>query len=108
MALVTFNDSTILDSYVIDEMAKVLYQLSDEKQKTQIVLNFSRVKSLSSSALGVLVNLRKRLSAKNGSLALCGIAPEIRKIFSITQLEKDFSFFDNEKIAMKAFNIRLD
>ena len=108
VALVTFNESTILDSYVIDEMARTLYQLPDEKRIMRIVLNFARVKSLSSSALGVLVNLNKKLSAMKGSLALCGIAPEIRKIFAITQLEKDFTFFDTDKAAMRTFNIKLD
>lgn len=108
VVLVTFNESTILDSFVIDEMARVLYQLPDEKKKSRIVLNFSNVRSLSSSALGVLVNLNKKVAAIKGSLALCGIAAEIRKIFVITQLEKDFTFYDSEQSAMRAFNVRLD
>jgi anti-anti-sigma factor len=37
-----------------------------------------------------------------GQMILCSLKPEIRKVFKITGLEKQFKFCDNEKEALAA------
>jgi anti-sigma B factor antagonist len=107
VTLVTMTDSSILDSTIIEQIAKDLYRLPDQQNKQKIVLDFSRVKSLSSSALGVLINLNKKVQAIKGRLAICGISSDIRRIFAITQLEKDFNFYPDDSAALKAFDIKV-
>ena len=107
VALVTFTDSAILDSTVIEQIAKDLYRLPDQMHKQKVILDFSRVKSLSSGAIGVLINLKKKLSDIKGSLALCGVPPEVRRLFDITRLEKEFSFYPDDSAALKAFDVHV-
>ncbi len=107
VTVVTFTDSSILDSAAIDQLGKDLYALPDAQNKQKLILDFTRVKTLSSRALGLLINLKKKMLAIKGDLALCGMNGEIKKMFSITGLEKEFSFYADDAAALKAFNVHL-
>jgi len=60
-----------------------------------------------SPGLGSLINLKNKLAAIKGELALCGIRPEIRKLFSLTGLEKDFRFHPDDAAALAVWNVRV-
>ncbi|HET7715713.1 MAG TPA: STAS domain-containing protein [Bauldia sp.] len=55
-----------------------------EKGETRIVLDFSNLDYISSSGLRLVLMLGKRLSLKEGKLALCGLKPHIREVFEIS------------------------
>jgi anti-anti-sigma regulatory factor len=40
-------------------------------------------------------------------VVLCGLKPELKKIFSITSLDKIFKFFPNDVGALASFGVRL-
>jgi anti-anti-sigma factor len=107
VTVVTFIDSSILEAVVIDQIAKDLFHLVDHQNKQKIILDFSKVRSMSSQGLGLLLTLNKKLAAIKGGLALCGIRPEIKKIFTITGLEKDFSFYPDDKSALSAWKVNV-
>src|SRR4026207_1340983 len=56
----------------------------------QIVLGLSAATFLDSMALGVILAAKKRLTAQQGRLELVVPAPEIRRIFEITMLDRGF------------------
>lgn len=107
VAVVTFTDSKILDASAIDQIAKDLYHLVDDLAKQKVLLDFAKVTSMSSQGLGMLVNLNKKLAAIKGGLAMCGMRPEIKKLFSITGLEKDFKFYADDKAALSAWKVKV-
>ena len=88
--IVTFNDEQILEEEHIRELGDSIMRLVDDPKNQNIILDFSNVRFMSSSFLGLLVKIHKRICERNGHLKLCNIAKNIYKIFEITQLNKIF------------------
>ncbi len=108
VTVVTFTESSILDSAVIEQLGRDLYQLTDDQQKPKLVLNFSNVKLLSSHALGVLLTVHKKAKATKGAIALCGLRSDLMKVFTITSLDKVFKFYKDDAAALASFGVKVD
>jgi len=105
VTVVNFAAPTMLDASLIDRMGGELYKLVDDLDKRKIVLDFGEVRFLSSSALGMLLNLRKKASSAKGQVVICSLRDDLLKVFKITRLDKLFDFFDTEEKALNAFGI---
>ena len=105
VTIVNFNDASILDTAQVEQIGEELYDLVDQRDRRKIVLDFSNVRLLSSSALGVLVTLRKKADQIKGQIVLCGMREEIRKVFKITRLDRMFTFCDGEGEALATFGV---
>lgn len=103
--VVTFQDSSILEMRIIDQIGQDLYELVDKQNKQKIILDFTNVKFLASHTLGVLLNLNKKAKAINGQMVICCIRKELMKLFTITNLDKVFKFFPTDKEALQHFNV---
>ena len=107
VTVVTFTESSIIDVQQIEQMRKDLYDMVDKQYKRRMILDMSKVKHLSSSALGVLLPLREKIKKLKGDLYLVGVTPDIRKIFKVTRLDKHFKFSDSEAAALTKMNVSL-
>ena len=103
---VTFRDTSILDGAVVEAIGKELYELVDSQALRKLTLDFTAVRFLSSSMLGVLIQLHKKSQAIKGRLVICGLKPELKKVFKIMRLEKVLQFADDEAEAMRLLNAR--
>jgi len=103
--VVNFTDASILDTAQVDQIGDELYELVDEKCIRKIILDFSKVKFLSSSTLGVLITMKKKAVAIKGRVLICSMADDLKKIFKITKLDKMFEFFPNEEKALAEFGV---
>lgn len=99
---VKFDVPTVIDALLIQTIASDLYALVDEQAQRRLVLDFSKVKLLSSQMLGVLINLQKKSAAIKGRLVLCGVRPELMKVFTIMKLEKVLTIVEDEGQAFAA------
>ncbi len=106
VVVVNFGGASILDAQTIETIGRQLYELVDKQAQRKIVLDFSQVKSLSSSLLGVLVSLRNKAKAIKGQVAITGLRPELRKPFKITRMDKFFRFFEDEDSALNSFGVK--
>jgi anti-anti-sigma factor len=102
VAVVTFNDSKIIDEQEIQEFGQELYDLVEREGRKKIVLNFGNVEFLSSAALGKLIGFDKRVKQHHAELMLSNIRPEIYEVFAITKLTKLFDIKDDEADALAA------
>ena len=105
VTVVNLNDCSILDAQQVEELGGELNHLVDDRACRKIVIDFTKVKFLSSSALGVLIRLQKKSQEIKGSIALCGLRKELMQIFKITSLDKLFTFYDTEEQALTAFGV---
>ncbi len=103
--VVNFQDASILDTAQVEAIGDDLYDLVDNRGRKKIVLDFTKVQFLSSSALGVLITLRKKAAAIKGEIVICGIRKELMKVFEITNLTKMFTFAPNEEQALAHFGV---
>jgi anti-anti-sigma factor len=73
-----------------DKLAKSLRQelltAITANPSRKVVLDFQRVKSLSSEIFRPLVTLRHKLEESKGKLVICSLSPEVTRAFSATRL----------------------
>jgi anti-sigma B factor antagonist len=86
----------------IMQIGQQLQALAARDAVPKLVLDFSNVGHMSSSALGVLITLHKRVREKNGQLMLCNIQPAIFEIFVITRLNEIFRIYPSREEALAA------
>jgi anti-sigma B factor antagonist len=67
----------------------------------EIVLDLSDATFLDSMALGVILAAKKRVTAQHGRLELVVPAPEIRRIFEITMLDRVFDLHESQEEATR-------
>jgi anti-sigma B factor antagonist len=65
----------------------------------RLELDFGNVTYLNSSALGLLLRLRKALQARGGRLTLCHLAPQVYGVFEVTKLHTLFDIRQSERAA---------
>ena len=61
-----------------------------EKEKRDMVLDFSKVTFMDSTGLGVLISIQKTLNDDGHKLKIVNVDPKIKKIFVITELDEVF------------------
>ncbi len=103
--VVVFNEPMVLDVLHVQQIGDELYKLVDARACRKLVLDLSKVQMLSSAALGVLINLKKKSDAIKGQVVLCGIRKEPMKVFTITHLNKVFEIKSNEQEALAVFGV---
>lgn len=102
---VRFQDASILDAELIHGIANELDQLIESENSKKVLLDFTEVTFFSSSALGVLVTLSKKMAQRDGELVICALAAELVKVFKITNLDKLFKFADDEDQALQMLGV---
>ena len=90
VTIVTFEEQNILEDQQIRKLERALLPVIRDNQNKRLVLNFVKVKFMSSAFLGLLVKVHKRVIEAGGSLQLFNLDPKIQKVFEITQLVKVF------------------
>ena len=103
ITVVELLDEEILEEQTIDHIAESLFAVVEENPGAKLLLNFTRVKHLSSSALGTLIRLNKRISESNGQLKLCQLKKSLYEIFVITKLNRLFEIYEAKEKALRSF-----
>lgn len=96
VTIVTFEEENILEDQQIRKLERALLPVVRDNQQKKLVLNFIKVKFMSSAFLGLLVKVHKRVVEAGGSLQLYNLDPKIQKVFEITQLVKIFDIVKSE------------
>jgi anti-sigma B factor antagonist len=88
-SVVEFKIPSLMDPRELDKIGADLYRLIDEEDHRRIILDFEKVKYISSQAIGILMAMRKRLVAlKRSELVLCSVNPALLQLLKITGLDK--------------------
>ncbi len=83
----------------IREVGAELQRLVEEGH-THLLLNFCDVQFISTTMLGELINLRKQVIARQGTLTLTNLSPDILKVFTVMKLDKLFNIRADESDAL--------
>ena len=103
LIVIRFGEHRILDELTVKKFGEELFQVADRPDCQHLLLNFTGVVGLSSTMLGIMLMLRKKMGQKSGKLKLCQVGPEIMDVFRATKLGQLFEILDNEQQALKAF-----
>jgi len=72
-----------------DLRAELLKTLAGKPRK--LVVDLAGVSYMDSSGVGTLVEIKRLLEQKGGSVVLAALQPRVRGVFEITQLDKFFT-----------------
>ena len=70
---------------------------------TNVLINFENVRFFSSGAINKLIVLEKRIRAGGGQIRLSNMQPEVRDLFSYTNLDQMFDILSNQTEAIESF-----
>lgn len=99
----TLTDEKILEESQIQALESSFMPLIDQNGSIKLLIDFSNVKFLTSSVLGLLIRISKKVYESGGRLRLCCIQPKIYEIFKITRLDKIFEIFKTREQALENF-----
>ena len=98
--VVQLTDRKILDEVSIMRIGESLEELAAQSSPPKLVLDFTNVGHMSSSALGMLITLQKHICQRGGGLRMCCIQPTIYEIFVITRLNEIFQIHESVQDAL--------
>jgi anti-sigma B factor antagonist len=101
--VVEFRAPSLMDAVVLDKTGQRLYHLIEKEDRRKIILDFSSVQYVSSQAIGIIVNMNKKLGALKGKMILCGIGPRLQELLRITRLDKVLVIKPTQSDAEKVF-----
>ena len=88
MTVVHFSgQTTSLDEEMLDCIHDQLLALADEPSASDVFLDLGNVDYLTSTALGTLVTLHKKLLAAGRRLILGNLRPQVHEVFALTRLD---------------------
>jgi anti-sigma B factor antagonist len=103
VTVVSFTDTKIVSEEQIQEVGDELFALVEDKAKKKILLNFGNVQYCSSTVLGKLVSLKRRVDGAKGKLKFCCIHPDLLVPFKLTGLDKVFEIHAEEQAALNKY-----
>jgi anti-sigma B factor antagonist len=92
-AVIARSPSKLLDDREFKALAEGIDKASDGNPNLSVVvLDLSAVRIVPSLALGLLVQLSKRCKSRGQKLLLAAVQPQVRQVFTVTQLDRVFAF----------------
>jgi anti-anti-sigma factor len=76
-----------LDEGSIGVIRDRMFALADEPSESDVFLDFGNVEFLTSTALGTLVSLHKKLFSQGRNLTVGNVSPYLHQVFAITKLD---------------------
>ena len=103
--VVKFVDQRVMDPARIESLGRELLSLVDATRATSatgVVLNFDGVSLFSSAAINKLIKLESEIKKNGLQLRLSNLRPEVRDLFSYTNLDSLFEIRDNQFDAIES------
>jgi anti-sigma B factor antagonist len=97
---------TILDiegAIKLGESAEFFSQTLDNvlrKEKTNVVINFSRINYIDSTGMGELIGYLSKFSGENRQVVLVNPSGRILRLLEVVRLDKIFKLFQDEDAAV--------
>jgi anti-sigma B factor antagonist len=101
--VVRFNDQQLFDERTVREVAEqIAVSLPSDGTPIRLVLDFSDVNLISSSALSKLILIQRRVDTTRGKLRLCELSPILQQVFRTSNLDRLFSIDRDLRTSLEA------
>jgi anti-sigma B factor antagonist len=102
IAFVSFLKPNVSAVSDVEIMASDLRAFIADSRPKNLVIDFTGLKFFSSQVLGLLVDIWKRLKEFQAKMVICGINPDLSRVFKITNLDSLFEFYPDKQSAVEA------
>ena len=103
VAIVKFKDTKVMDPARIEKLGLELLALVETDDTANVLINFENVNFFSSAAINKLIILEKRVRAGGGKIRLSNLRPEVRDLFSYTNLDSMFQIDELQSESLDSF-----
>lgn len=90
-----------LDHHTAEEVRDQMDAELDNNRIKNILFDFSELRFMDSSGIGVLMGRYKKISQRNGQAGVYNINPQVRRIFEISGLLRIFKEFKSKEDALE-------
>ena len=104
ITVVAFARGDIIDAAYIQDIEDEMARLVASVDPPSVVIDFERVRFLTSSALGILVGLRGQLHRRGGRLCIANVVDELLEVFLLTRLTKILDMYGTTEKAVASFS----
>ena len=80
----------------IEEFGQELTSLVEKQKVAKIILNMEQVKYFTSSVIGKLIMLHRKMGRSDGEMVLAKLSPEVQEILETSQLLNYFNRSDDQ------------
>jgi anti-sigma B factor antagonist len=91
-----------LDSYTAEHLRRELESLI-HKRIYQLIVNLSKVESINSRTLSILIGLSKQVRQQKGALKVCGLTNSLKRAFDLVGASKMLQLYGSEADAIASF-----
>ena len=101
VARVRFKDDRLTDEDNIERIGRELFALTDQYHCEKVILDLTGLKMLTSSVLGKMITLHRKLHRNQGKLVLCNAGDYVTEILKTSRLHDYFHVADDQSAALK-------
>ncbi len=102
--VVRFHDRQLFDERTVREIAdEIAAALPNDGSPIRLVVDFSDVSLMSSTFLGKLILLQRRIDGTSGRMRLCEMSPIIQQVFRTSNLDRLFKIDRDQRTAIDSF-----
>jgi anti-anti-sigma factor len=100
VAVVEIKDKELSHADCHDFQHQAL-DIFERQNPHSLAVNLKNVDFLDSMGIGTLITLRNRLLKDGGTVALCELNDNVKRVVNVASLHKVFSIYDSEEEAVK-------
>jgi anti-sigma B factor antagonist len=101
--IVRFNDQQLFDERTVREASEqISINLPSDGTPIRLVLDFSEVNLISSSALSKLILIQRRVDATHGKMRLCELSSILQQVFRTSNLDRLFAIDRDLRTSLEA------
>lgn len=101
LVVVTFSVSHINDEENIEELGHEVFALVDQFGFRKVALSMANVEYITSSVVGKIITLHRKLHRLDGQLVVCDLTPGVHEILSASRLLTYFSVAETTAEALR-------
>jgi anti-sigma B factor antagonist len=102
--IVRFQDHQLFEERTVREVAdEIGLALPNDGSPIRLIVDFSDVNLISSTFLGKLILLQRRVDGTSGRMRLCEMSPVIQQVFRTSNLDKLFKIDRDQRTAFDSF-----
>jgi len=99
--VIEFRTPNLMDAPALETIQADLLRLVEVENRCHIVLDFEKVQYVSSQAIGIIIQMNKRLAAlPHSKLVLCSVPAKIMELLKILKLDKLLKIVPTQKEAV--------
>ena len=101
--VIVVENERLLDATETEQCYREIVEVLDKSREYNLLLDFGKVKYLSSTALGMLIRVLKKCKEYKIAIKLCNLTSDNYQVFTLTGMNKVLDIYEDSAQAMGAF-----